>query len=222
MVSFPRPGKHLVFDGRYLHAALHDLSSARCLEDESKAAAAAAAAASEPPPPVKGAPASSLSCSEVRTTFLANIWLGHHPRGIQRMPADLSARLSGGGGRGISGSDTPSLLLRSTRLSNLSSSTSFKHRSTDDPSAPSRGHSAPSVLHLHPAPQDTRTSREVLLNHHRRPTHSGRRWLWSPLPLPPADTLVLLLALASIGVAAGCCHVAPAPQGHPTTSAAAG
>ena len=31
---------------------------------------------------------------------MANIWLGHHPKGIRRMPADLSARLSGAGSGG--------------------------------------------------------------------------------------------------------------------------
>lgn len=59
-VSHPRPGKHIVFDGRFLHGV-------PALAEVREGASAAAAA-----------PA-------LRTTFLCNVWLNHVPAGVERL-----------------------------------------------------------------------------------------------------------------------------------------
>ena len=73
-VSYPRPGKHLAFDGRLLHGAPYALTTARA-------------------PEVRGA-GEGADRRATRTTFLANVWLGHKPIGLERLPAQLASRLS--------------------------------------------------------------------------------------------------------------------------------
>ena len=62
-LSYPAPGKHMSFDGRFLHGA-----------------------------PASLAPATSVS-DELRITFLANIWLNYHPSGLEEFPASEMASL---------------------------------------------------------------------------------------------------------------------------------
>jgi hypothetical protein len=58
-ISWPRRGKHLIFDGRFLHGAPSNL-----LETEKMA-------------------------TDVRVTFLVNIWLHHKPLGVEPFPQAL-------------------------------------------------------------------------------------------------------------------------------------
>ena len=62
-LSYPLPGKHMSFDGRFLHGA-----------------------------PASLAPVTSGS-DELRITFLANIWLNYHPSGLEMFPASEMASL---------------------------------------------------------------------------------------------------------------------------------
>ena len=83
-LSFPRAGKHLVFDGRLLHGVPADL------------------AAIDP----GGAPPASTSAQQPlapRVTLLVNVWLGHQPIGIEPLERSVAAVIvsrSGGGGGG--------------------------------------------------------------------------------------------------------------------------
>ena len=67
-LSYPRPGKHLVFDGRLLHGALAHLSPR-----------AEPTAAAEP---------------YERVTLLVNVWLGHRPCGLRPLDACTAEQLS--------------------------------------------------------------------------------------------------------------------------------
>lgn len=62
-ISYPKAGKHLAFDGRLLHGALHEMS---------------------------------LPTEEpfVRVSVLVNMWLGHRPLGVMRLPKQMSQKLS--------------------------------------------------------------------------------------------------------------------------------
>lgn len=64
-VSFPEMGKHITFDGRFLHGAPLDMAN-----------------------PNLNVP-SGMS-SDFRVTFLANIWLNHHPANIKRFPLEFA------------------------------------------------------------------------------------------------------------------------------------
>ena len=66
----PAVGRHLVFDGRKLHAAFPSLRR------------------------TSGATADGGDSVSTRVTFLANIWVGHRPLGIRRLPASV-ARAAG-------------------------------------------------------------------------------------------------------------------------------
>jgi hypothetical protein len=65
-VSCPKVGKHISFDGRFLHAASSQLLSTSASG---------------------GSPSS-------RITFLVNIWLNHRPLGVQTFPSSLLQRMS--------------------------------------------------------------------------------------------------------------------------------
>lgn len=60
-ISWPRTGKHLSFDGRFLHGAPSDLLASR---DDS-----------------------SMNSDKTRVTFLVNIWLFHQPLGVEPFPS---------------------------------------------------------------------------------------------------------------------------------------
>ncbi|CAG9465101.1 unnamed protein product [Pedinophyceae sp. YPF-701] len=64
-ISWPSVGKHMCFDGRYLHGAAPELAGAV-----------------------------SPKAGEERVTFLANIWLNHTPRGAKRLPKERAATLT--------------------------------------------------------------------------------------------------------------------------------
>jgi len=75
-LSRPVRGKHVAFDGRYLHGAPALLA----------------------PPPAGlrasgGAPQIRTRLEEMRVTFLVNVWLGHQPAGVGSLPGDVRAAL---------------------------------------------------------------------------------------------------------------------------------
>lgn len=77
-VSCPKVGKHISFDGRFLHAAPSQLVlTSASLEDML----------------LNGTSASGGSPSS-RITFLVNIWLNHRPLGVQTFPGSLLQRIS--------------------------------------------------------------------------------------------------------------------------------
>jgi len=67
IVSLPRIGKHVVFDGRWLHGAPSELSDLSSLQKLPEAEMFA-------------------SCAGKRCTFLVNIWVNHHPVGSAPYP----------------------------------------------------------------------------------------------------------------------------------------
>ena len=72
-VSHPVPGKHLAFDGRLLHGALHELAA------EGGGGGGEAVAAAEP---------------TTRVTLLVNLWAGRTPAQLSRLPERVAACLS--------------------------------------------------------------------------------------------------------------------------------
>jgi hypothetical protein len=71
LVSYPRRGKHLVFDGRLLHGA----PAHHALRQSTDA--------------VSKSDAEERSSSQVRVTFLVNIWANGQPSVVKRLPTDL-------------------------------------------------------------------------------------------------------------------------------------
>lgn len=67
-VSIPEPGKHIVFDGSLLHGAPANQGLKYCAQNK------------------------VAQCD--RITFLVNVWCGHHPAGVQRLPQAISSKLS--------------------------------------------------------------------------------------------------------------------------------
>jgi hypothetical protein len=81
ILSYPRVGKHINFDGRLLHGA----PSVPLFS----------------PPPGQTHPSATDGSRQFnkRITFLVNVWLNHHPAGVQRLPADIATNLKGMDGR---------------------------------------------------------------------------------------------------------------------------
>ena len=65
-LSYPRAGKHLVFDGRLLHGAVPTRTERRAHVEK----------------------------GSVRVSLLVNVWLNHTPRGVEPLPAALLPQLS--------------------------------------------------------------------------------------------------------------------------------
>ena len=63
-LSYPRQGKHLVFDGRLLHGAV----------------------------PTRTERAADVRRGAVRVSFLVNVWLNHRPKAVEPLPASLLHR----------------------------------------------------------------------------------------------------------------------------------
>lgn len=86
-VSWPKFGKHMSFDGRYLHAAPSDLMENGAFQKQIQL------------PKSEG----TLSKEEIiklqrrhrRVTFLVNIWLNYKPLGVQPFPETMIDKLSG-------------------------------------------------------------------------------------------------------------------------------
>ena len=128
VLSYPTPGKHLVFDGRFLHAAPTLLN-----EGVATAAAAAIAATAEGKDGKEGkedVAGDGGSAGSVRVTFLVNIWLNHQPVGIAPFPTEYmlpqesiltfplpahTVAATPGGGGGVAQSDSAGFLAQEAR-----------------------------------------------------------------------------------------------------------
>jgi hypothetical protein len=84
-LSWPRYGKHLSFDGRYLHAAPSDLMPKGAFQQQCQSPI-------DNPSP---ADQKTLQRRYRRVTFLVNVWLNHKPFGIQPFPHTMIDKLSG-------------------------------------------------------------------------------------------------------------------------------
>lgn len=82
-VSYPKPGKHVTFDGNLLHGAPSSLHPAATESSDS-----------EESEEEEGSDEDSIPEGEARVTFLVNIWLDHHPTQAEPLPADLVPSLS--------------------------------------------------------------------------------------------------------------------------------
>ena len=86
-ISWPKQGKHLSFDGRFLHAAPSNLMKKGVLKQQSK---------------VKSTPDTNLEESERkilerqhrRVTFLVNIWLNYKPFNVNEFPKSMLDKMS--------------------------------------------------------------------------------------------------------------------------------
>lgn len=84
-LSWPHRGKHLSFDGRFLHAAPPDLMEDGMFERQ----CSFVASSSEPES------ARLLQRRHRRVTFLVNIWLNYHPLDVHRFPDTMVDKMSG-------------------------------------------------------------------------------------------------------------------------------
>mmetsp|Transcript_13095 Transcript_13095/g.24612 ORF Transcript_13095/g.24612 Transcript_13095/m.24612 type:complete len:436 (-) Transcript_13095:14-1321(-) len=86
-VSCPKRGKHLSFDGRYLHAAPKDLMPKGLFEDQIKIS---------PSDDVKESSEMNklLSRRHRRVTFLVNIWLNYKPFNVDPFPESMMDKMT--------------------------------------------------------------------------------------------------------------------------------
>ena len=96
-LSYPRPGKHISFDGRWLHGAPSSLEPDSDSDDdddddgddeeeaeEDRGSSSNKRQRTDPP----------IAPTTRRITFLVNVWLNHQPLGSERYPADKVKHLS--------------------------------------------------------------------------------------------------------------------------------
>ena len=93
-LSYPRPGKHVAFDGRWLHGAPTQL---RVPAEPATAAAAAArsprAGAKRPRTSAETLAGTTPEPQGRRVSLLVNVWLDHKPGLAERLPAAVAAGL---------------------------------------------------------------------------------------------------------------------------------
>eukprot|EP00986_Skeletonema_menzelii_P010773 scaffold5381_cov150-Skeletonema_menzelii.AAC.3 len=85
LVSFPKQGKHLSFDGRYLHAAPSDLLRDGLFEEQCKF---------DKPDGMDKKEIKVLERRHRRVSFLVNIWLNYHPYNVHIFPETMISNLS--------------------------------------------------------------------------------------------------------------------------------
>mmetsp|Transcript_17513 Transcript_17513/g.25871 ORF Transcript_17513/g.25871 Transcript_17513/m.25871 type:complete len:386 (-) Transcript_17513:1551-2708(-) len=85
LVSFPKQGKHLSFDGRYLHAAPSDLLRDGLFEEQCKF---------DRPDGIDMKKMKVLERRHRRVSFLVNIWLNYHPYNVHPFPETMISNLS--------------------------------------------------------------------------------------------------------------------------------
>jgi hypothetical protein len=85
LVSFPRQGKHLSFDGRYLHAAPSDLLKDGLFEQQ---------CSFERSDKMDKKELKVLERRHRRVTFLVNIWLNYKPFNVNPFPETMISNLS--------------------------------------------------------------------------------------------------------------------------------
>lgn len=83
-ISWPKRGKHLSFDGRYLHAAPPDLLP---LDARHRPVA--------PNQSVDDPAQRKVLRRQRRVTFLVNLWLNYHPLNVQPFPESMLDKMSG-------------------------------------------------------------------------------------------------------------------------------
>jgi hypothetical protein len=96
LLSRPACGKHVVFDGRFLHAAPGELDLWGVPHTDSSAPAGAGGGAGG----MAAAGGAAAAPREQRVTLLVNIWLNWRPRDAVRCPEDIRRRLGGGSSSG--------------------------------------------------------------------------------------------------------------------------
>ncbi|KAL9182971.1 hypothetical protein ACHAXT_004250 [Thalassiosira profunda] len=85
MAAWPRRGKHLSFDGRYLHAAPSDLMEHGAFEKQCRFDVAE---------DLDETAKKALARRHRRVTFLVNIWLNHRPLNVKPFPESMVEKLS--------------------------------------------------------------------------------------------------------------------------------
>lgn len=85
LVSFPKQGKHLSFDGRYLHAAPSDLLRDGLFEEQCKF---------DKPDGMDTKEMKLLERRHRRVSFLVNIWLNYRPYNVHPFPETMISNLS--------------------------------------------------------------------------------------------------------------------------------
>ena len=85
LVSFPKQGKHLSFDGRYLHAAPSDLLRDGLFEEQCKF---------DKPDCLNMKEMKVLERRHRRVSFLVNIWLNYRPYNVNPFPETMISNLS--------------------------------------------------------------------------------------------------------------------------------
>ena len=83
LISFPKQGKHLSFDGRYLHAAPSDLLSDGLFEEQIKF-----------DKPEDKKQLKVLERRHRRVSFLVNVWLNYKPYNVNPFPDTMISNLS--------------------------------------------------------------------------------------------------------------------------------
>jgi hypothetical protein len=79
LISYPECGKHTVFDGRLLHGAPSHYALRRYLSDDK-----------DRKPNIKiDTSNNDKNESEIRITFLVNVWINHKPAGVNKLPEEI-------------------------------------------------------------------------------------------------------------------------------------
>ena len=86
-ISWPKLGKHLSFDGRYLHAAPYDLMEKGLFERQTDATWDLQGV-------VDGTERRKIQRRHRRVTFLVNIWLNYKPFNVDLFPETMIGKLS--------------------------------------------------------------------------------------------------------------------------------
>lgn len=87
-ISWPRQGKHLSFDGRYLHGATPDLLPEQVLQQSQPVSHNAKNDSSE-------SENVKITRRQRRVTFLVNIWLNYRPFNVEPFPETMVDKMSG-------------------------------------------------------------------------------------------------------------------------------
>jgi hypothetical protein len=93
-LSCAKPGKHVCFNGGHLHGAFQPLNKCFAAAAGSKAAAAAPAPKRQKVTASKAAAAVAEPDSQLRVTFLVNLWFNWKPLGCDPLPIELAAEMA--------------------------------------------------------------------------------------------------------------------------------
>ena len=97
-LSHPRPGKHMAFDGRLLHGALHEMAAAPSTPTgdavPGPTSASAVTGMAQGQQQAEEEEAEEEAGSYVRVSILVNIWVGHRPAGVSPLAPRVASLLS--------------------------------------------------------------------------------------------------------------------------------